>query len=571
MRVIGLRLAATVLFGVSVTAPFGGGLTACGARPDDAGSAAAQADEAVPSTGCVVNEPITADGYTAFSTVDPTLVTRKIVVNGALVQDPQATITPTSDQIATATVNINTYLATINALGDNMRRHELYSQTEINAGRGIPQPYCLFHAAGQPIYGTVILFHGMADRPHQQGKLASYLFHSGFNIYNVFLADQFIVNQNNKSVDNVQAAGGDSTALWPRLDYNPAFASQVEALVAANQTTLAPILTTLEQGTSPSNLSPAQQMTIESVLGPQLAQWTAAWANPDPSSAAFAQVFNVRNPATDGTQVAPGDDAPTRAQKMLAAAGTADFFDYVRDGAARIADIAPLGGPVFLHGLSVGGQVAFAVAENDGGANVRAVLNHSPWLQSISASNNEQLKMVGGLDQNINSVSPGNYPIVWTPHDIAFSPAAVAANLALGQWVQNNHAKIGQIPTATVMTAADDSADNTATNAFVGTLNADLTSALGGAAPATSIHQTATYPVALNVGHAMTDPENYLDGAPENWNHYFRQLYQESFRFYLTGQLAPNGLGVNPQVQDPTLPQAACVIPDFPGRCNVTN
>jgi hypothetical protein len=523
--------------------------------------------ETIPDTGCVVSSPITADGYNSFVAADPSLVTRQIIVNGALTTDPQATITPTADQISAATVNINTYLATINAVGDNMRRHELYSQSEINAGRGVPQPYCLFHSPGVPIYGTVVLFHGMADRPHQQGKLASYLFHTGFNVYNVFLANQFLVNQSNKSVAGVSAAGGDATGLWPRLLYNPAFASQVESILAANQATFAPIIGAIQQSGNPSSLTPAQTMTVESLLGPQLAEYSAAWANPDPSSAAFAQVFNVRDPSSDGTAVLPTDNAAARAQKMITAATTGDFFDYVRDGAARIADIAPLGGPVFLHGLSVGGQVAYAVAANDGGANVRAVLVHSPWLQSIDGKNNEELRMAGGLDQNINQVAPGNYPIVWTPHDIAFTPSNVAANLALGVWVQNSHAKLAQIPTATVMTAADDSADNVATNAFVNTLNADVSSVPNGS----SLHPTATYPVNLNVGHAMTDPENYLDGAPENWNHYFRQLYQESFRFYVEGKLAPNGLGLNPQVQDPTLPQAACVIPDFPGRCGITN
>lgn len=70
------------------------------------------------------------------------------------------------------------YLDRVNAVPGDIRRHEVYSQSS----RGkTPEPYCLFHAAGKAIYGTVVLFHGFNDRPHQQAKLASYLFHNGFD------------------------------------------------------------------------------------------------------------------------------------------------------------------------------------------------------------------------------------------------------------------------------------------------------------------------------------------------------------------------------------------------------
>ena len=51
-----------------------------------------------------------------------------------------------------------------------------------------------------------------------------------------------------------------------------------------------------------------------------------------------------------------------------------------------------------------------------------------------------------------------------------------------------------------------------------------------------------TYPASANVGHAMTDPEGYpaeftSQDQGGSWNHYWRTLYQEAFRFFTTGNV----------------------------------
>lgn len=93
------------------------------------------------------------------------------------------------------------------------------------------QSYCLFHPAGdggREILGTVLLFHGFSNRPEQMSKLASYLFHSGYNIYNVFLSRHY------------KAPG---SKFWPKLLYrldqlhninntniDPTFAAKVQRI-----------------------------------------------------------------------------------------------------------------------------------------------------------------------------------------------------------------------------------------------------------------------------------------------------------------------------------------------------
>ena len=71
------------------------------------------------------------------------------------------------------------------------------------------------------------------------------------------------------------------------------------------------------------------------------------------------------------------------------------------------------------------------------------------------------------------------------------------------------------------------------------------------------------------MGHALTDQENYSkeNEDPENkehWNTRWRQLYQESFRFYTSGTISQeNLLRADPSTQDPSLPQVRCAAAEW--------
>ncbi|MFO0680267.1 MAG: hypothetical protein U0169_27335 [Polyangiaceae bacterium] len=476
------------------------------------------------SVGCIHEDPIAEDGYTEFAKVDASKVTRKrLDATGALIDDPEKLSTPSDEDLGRAMKKIAAYTSRINAeIPASARRRERYSA----AHRGEAfEPYCLFHKAGQATYGTVVLFHGFNDRPYQQAKLASYLFHAGFNVYNAFLATM-TTNEGTKS--------------WPKTTYRPEVLATVQGKLQnpANVATLQPILPRIQSGA----LTDQDLLAIDGVLAPELsiANLKNAWTHPGGDD--FKKLFNFHEPKAN--------------ESLYDTAKQADFLQYVRDAKERLDDLADIPGPMFVGGLSVGGALAVALAETDGGRRVRGVMSHAPWFQSLEPKNNLQIMLGGPLDENATMIG-APYPIVWENHQIPMSPANIAANLALGAWsaMPANVATLARIPTAFITTDAEDSADNVATGKLLGALQSDPRVA--------ALHVAANYPANLNVGHALTDPENY---TADKWNHFYRTLYQESFRFYTTGTVSQKNLVS--KAQDDALPKASCVLADFPGRCN---
>jgi len=496
-------------------------------------SEAPAADEGVSENAfsgrnCVVEQPISADGYTEIKEADPAIVSRKrLGANGALEEDPTKVVRPTGADVQGAMTKISAFADRIDReVPDSARRRELYS----GSTRGNKMdPYCLFHAPGKAIYGTVVLFHGFNDRPHQQAKLGSYLFHSGFNVYNVYLANMYMVQ---------------GTDFWPKTTYKPELLVALQRKLAAPavQTELQPLLPRLQAGT----MTAADTVTLDRILSPELntSMIKEAWTNP--GGEAWKRLMSSQG-STEG-------------QSLPEAARTADFMAYVKDATDRIADLADMPGPVFVSGLSVGGTVALAAAAADGGRRVKGVVSHSPWLRSVDPKATTQIMIAGPLDKLIG-VAGGQYPLKWESHQIEFSPASISATLALGAWTAKpeNVRTLAQIPTAQVVTDDEDSADNTASGALQTAFTSDPRVA--------GLHARVSYPENLHVRHAITDPENYKDGDPAgpSWNRYWRTLYQESFRFYTTGVMNQENL-VRRDI-DNSIPKPACNMPDFPHRC----
>ena len=521
---------------------FGAALLPTGAACTSVAADTTATDEAVTEGSCIIENPIESDGYTQFETVDAAKVTRRIMTASGPAPDPMKVATPTEAQLRTVMGKVNAYVAKIRAVRGDVRRHEVYSPS--NRGQAM-EPYCLFHKANAAVYGTVVLFHGYNDRPHQQAKLASYLFHTGFNVYNVFLANQYMVE------------GKD---YWPRTTYRPDVLATLQAKLAnpANQATLAPIIAQIQSGeVTPSTgaaLSPEQVAAIDQVLSPELSYSALQRAWQAPGGEDYKRFFNWHEPVS-------GESTESAAQ-------ASDFYEYVRDAKARLDDLAQMPGPLFVGGLSVGGALAIAVAGSDDTHRVHGMMAHAPWLRSVDAKTTTQISVVGPLDQNIGAAG-GEYPIRWANHGIAMSPANIAANLALGAWASqaSNVQRLALVPTAMITTGAEDSADNTATYNGVddqGHAKGLLQQALTSNAAVASLHVAAQYPKELRVGHAMTDPENYADGNGV-WNRNWRSLYQESYRFYLTGAVSEGNL--RSSQPDGSLPAVPCKTPDYPERC----
>lgn len=500
--------------------------------------ACAPATEAAPEDGttedaftvrdCVKEQAIATDGYNELREADPALVTRKeLGANGELIADDQKVVRPTTDQVQGAMKKISQHLDQIEReVPDSIRRRETYSQS--SRGKK-PDPYCLFHAPGKAVYGTVILFHGYNDRPHQQAKLGSYLFHNGFNVYNVFLANMYMVP---------------GTDYWPKTTYKPEVLATLQRKLAAPavQTVIQPILPRLQTGA----LTPEDVIAIDRILSPELSTSTIKEAWSKPGGSAWNQLM--------------ASHEPTAGESLVDAARQADFMAYVRDAAARIADLADMPGPLFVSGLSVGGTVALAAGAAEGGRRIKGIVSHAPWLASVDPKNNTQLMIAGPLDAAIGAAG-GQYPIEWESHKIKFSPASISATLALGSWTAQpeNVKTLARIPTAQVITDDEDSADNNASGKLQAALTSDPRVA--------DLHVRVAYPKELHVRHAITDPENYKDGDPAgpSWNKYWRTLYQESFRFYTTGAMKQENL--LRKTPDPALPKPACAMPDNPHRC----
>jgi hypothetical protein len=501
---------------------------ACAPSASDAETDDGVTEDAFSVRDCVKDQAIFTDGYSELREADASLVSRKrLGANGELEEDPQKVVRPTASDLQGAMKKISQHLDRIEReVPDSVRRRELYS----GATRGAkPDPYCLFHAPGKAIYGTVVLFHGFNDRPHQQAKLGSYLFHNGFNVYNVFLANMYMVP---------------GTDFWPKTTYKPEVLAALQRKLAAPavQDVVQPILPRLQTGA----LTPEDIVALDRVLAPELSTGAikAAWS--DPGGAAWKELMSSHEPA--------------QGESLLDAAKQADFMAYVKDATDRIADLADMPGPVFVSGLSVGGTVALAAAAADGGRRVKAVMSHAPWLQSVDPKNNTQIMIAGPLDKLIG-VAGGQYPIQWESHKIPFSPASISATLALGAWTAKpeNVKTLARIPTAQVVTEDEDSADNVASGQLHATFQMNPSVA--------PLHARVSYPRDLHVRHALTDPENYKEGDPAgpSWNHYWRTLYQESFRFYTTGSMSQENL-LRRDV-DPQLPKPACAMPDYPHRC----
>lgn len=489
---------------------------------------------------CVRTTPIAEDGYDQILDADASRAKLAPVAQ------------PSEAAVNAAMAKVGAHVAAIRAIDPSKRRTERFSDKH----RGeFSEPYCLFHAATKPVYGTVVLFHGFNDRPLQQAKLASYLFHSGFNVYNVHLAFHYLVP---------------GTENWPRTVYQPAMlAANAQKLKSPSlQPIIARLALKFSEGNTPtlSDLTAADLTEINTALAQppfpiSSETFAKAWANP--TSTDFKTLFVTPNSA------AP----PKTAGEILAAAQTADYMSFITEARARISEVAELG-PVFLGGLSVGGALALAAAADDGGKNVKGTMAHAPWLKSIDASNNTQTSLLAPLDKDINRVKQGSYPMVWGNHQIPFSPASIAADLALGSWTGVNAAKLVKIPTAMIVTDAEKSAHNPSSQA----LHEGLVAAAGGAVP----HVRAAYPPADKIGHALTDPENYANGNlddpnnAERWNSRWRQLYQESFRFYTSGAIDSQNLFTSdPKVQDARIPVVKCKASqwdsDKQGRCTASD
>jgi esterase/lipase len=369
-------------------------------------------------------------------------------------------------QLEDAQENVAKYVydEVIGKTKDENRRHEL--------GTGeVKQPYAMFHAAGKKVYGTVIFFHGFTNRPEEMAPLASYLFHGGMNVYNVFLSQHYRLP---------------GSQFWPQLKYRGDVVQQILSKPDAPN-----LIKQYAEGSQDPNLFPR----IQELLAPNFSKEKidAIYENPDTNSNEFKAVF---------------ESGPS-------------YRAWLDDGKARINDVLPLPGPIYLVGLSLGANIVLNLAAEDTTGRIGAVVAHAPYLQDKNEDKRNRIKYLGPL-ANRNEKGDNN---------AEYSVASAAAQHALAGNLlkQSNIDRLTKIPTFIVTTKCDDSADYEYTWKFFASLQS--------APNADSRHAHHAYEEGDNVGHALTDPRDIRGqrtcSGGGSGNKFYRTLYQESRRFML--------------------------------------
>jgi alpha-beta hydrolase superfamily lysophospholipase len=330
------------------------------------------------------------------------------------------------------------------AIAQHIQRIDQHPERRVGA-----YPYYLFHEPGQPIHGTILMFHGFSARPHQMWRLADYLFTNGFNVYQVNLAGQMLVNP---------------AQNWPQVDLKPEYALPLKQKVAADPVLSSFIQNYRAQGQTmqqPGRLQQAALMARLIALEPRLLDMKKAIERSDDPD--FDRYF------------------------------TSSHMNYLTDAGDRLQELAAMPGNVYTVGLSVGGAVALglAAAHPD---RVKGVVAYAPLLEIYGAERRQYVELAGPLD--IAEMG-------WDP-TLQFPVGCLtAADRFGGSYVRRPEAiaVLKQVPTLMVLTDNEDAAD-------IDT-NLDFFEAIGGKPQG---HRLFRYPAQDMVPHPMVDPEEVSQG-----------------------------------------------------------
>jgi alpha-beta hydrolase superfamily lysophospholipase len=379
-------------------------------------------------------------------------------------------ITPSPAQLQQTQAAIDAYIRSIDANPD--RRSGAY-------------PYYRFHPAGTPILGTVMIFHGFSAKPHQMSPLTDYLFQAGYNIYQPSIAGH-VYRPPSKH--------------WCQVDLKPEIADPLRAKIAADpalQIYLANLAST-STASRPSTMQRLALMAKLKDLDPRLVDIMAALSG--------------------------GDDA-TYAQYCITS-----HMNYLSEARERLQELDAMPGDIYTVGLSVGGAVALALAE-ERPDRVKKVVVYAPLLEIYGEDRREYVNLSGPLDLQ---------EMGWDPQ-LKFPVGALTAAARFGHSVVRNAHQLSQTPTLMVLTENEDAADIKTNQAFF--------EAIGGTKQG---HQSFLYPAADLVPHPMTGPLEVSQGMT---NRFWQTLYQETYRFLNTGKAKLENL--EKTAQDAGLPIVA--------------
>ncbi len=410
-------------------------------------------------------------------------------VNGCAPVDEAVDTESTADEVKGRDGKDHWFVPSAASLSDAQAKVARHNDAINNAPnrRADHGPYAMFHQAGKPIRGAVLLFHGFSSRPHQMSVLAQYLFDNGYDVY----------------LPNLYGQGfADPKASWAQTKLKPAF--QVAVTKKLDEEGLGALIRN----------DPNRKQSDDGGLIMKLS-------------------FVANNPLNGdvaGALKAAGDyDDETRFQKFM----DSNHGMYLTDAKERLAEIEGLAGPetnaaggaatpgvkkipIFTLGLSVGGAVALGLGEARKDR-LSGVVAYAPLLRQFSKTT-----FPFAVEEFfVNGVGPlGTYNFSgWGP---TFPMAAFTASNRFGSEVRERVRDMTDLPAFIVSTENEDGADNKA--------QSDFYDALGGARN----NYWYTYKANRKVPHPMVHPAQVSQGMQ---NTAWKTLYRETLRFLVNGNV----------------------------------
>lgn len=326
-------------------------------------------------------------------------------------------------------------------------------------------PYYQIHEPGQPIRGTVMLFHGFAAKPTQMWILADYLFRNGFNIYQIPLAGHPFVPPDR---------------YWPQIDLKPEFRDPIVEKVGKD-----PIL----QNFISNRLTTDAPWKFQRPSTLKMASLTARILQQLPHLVQMSGAINKYND--------PNFDRYF----------TSSCMNYLNDAKERLAELEAMPGPIYTVGLSVGGAVALALAAARPDR-IKKVVSYAPLLEIGNKT----------LERYINLTGPLEFREFSWEHGVSFPVSCLTANNYFGGFVrsQQNLQILKTIPTWFVLTENDDATDNHVIEQFF--------KSLGGSAKG---HRYYLYPASDLVPHPMVNPLEVSQGMTNRfWKSLYQETFR---------------------------------------------
>lgn len=325
-------------------------------------------------------------------------------------------------------------------------------------------PYYLFHEPGQPIYGTVMMFHGFSAKPHQMWRLADYLFRNGFNVYQPAIAGHVYLNP---------------AKNWAQVDLKPEIAEPLKAKVKHDPvlaTYLNNVTTNSDGFTRPNGLQRVALIARLLAIEPRLLDIVKAIETPD-------------DPDFDRYYIST-------------------HMNYLIDAEARLAELDAMPGAIFTVGLSVGGAVALGLAAAHP-ERIKQVVAYAPLLRIYKEERRRYINLSGPLDITESGWDPNlRFPVGCLTAADRFGSSYVLSRDAVRS--------LQDTPTFLTLTENEDAADIVTNTTFF--------DKIGGKDNGNALY---VYPAKDLVPHPMVDPTEVSQGMSNRfWQSLYQETYR---------------------------------------------